>query len=283
MPDGTGLAKFAKRFPLRYFDVGIAEAHAVCFAAGLSTRGIKPVCAIYSTFLQRAYDQVVHDVAIQSLPVVFAIDRAGFVGDDGPTHMGLYDIAYLRTLPGVTVMAPRNENEVAPMLDLALTLDAPAAIRYPRGSTSGKHDEPIAPLVLGRAEVLRRGGDVAILALGNTVDTALDAYALLEASGFTPTVVNARFVVPLDETLLLELGETHRRFITLEEHSLAGGFGSAVVEFVNDRGMDVAVERIGVPNVLVQHAKPEAQRAQFGLSAENVAARVRALAPSRTV
>ncbi len=180
MPDGTGLAKFAKRFPLRYFDVGIAEAHAVCFAAGLSTRGIKPVCAIYSTFLQRAYDQVVHDVAIQSLPVVFAIDRAGFVGDDGPTHMGLYDIAYLRTLPGVTVMAPRNENEVAPMLDLALTLDGPAAIRYPRGSTSGKHDEPVAPVVLGRAEVLRRGSDVAILALGNTVDAALDAYALLE-------------------------------------------------------------------------------------------------------
>ncbi len=282
MPDGTGLAKFAKRFPQRYFDVGIAEAHAVCFAAGLSTRGVKPVCAIYSTFLQRAYDQVVHDVAIQSLPVVFAIDRAGFVGDDGPTHMGLYDIAYLRTLPGVTVMAPRNEHEVAPMLDLALTLGTPAAIRYPRGSTSGKHDEPVAPVVLGRAEVLRRGSEVAILALGNTVDAALDAYALLDGSGLTPTVVNARFVAPLDEPLLLELGETHRRFITLEEHSLAGGFGSAVVEFVNDRGMDVAVERIGVPNVLVQHAKPEAQRAQFGLAAENIAARVRALAPSQT-
>ena len=157
MPDGTGLAKFAKKFPQRYFDVGIAEAHAVCFAAGASTRGIKPVCAIYSTFLQRAYDQVVHDVAVQGLPVVFAIDRAGFVGDDGPTHMGLYDIAYLRTLPGITIMAPRNEHELAPMLDLALALDAPAAIRYPRGSTSGKHDEPVAPLALGHAEVLRAG------------------------------------------------------------------------------------------------------------------------------
>ena len=282
MPDGTGLAKFAKKFPQRYFDVGIAEAHAVCFAAGASTRGIKPVCAIYSTFLQRAYDQVVHDVAVQGLPVVFAIDRAGFVGDDGPTHMGLYDIAYLRTLPGITIMAPRNEHEVGPMLDLALALDAPAAIRYPRGSTSGKHDEPLAPLALGHAEVLRAGSDVAILALGNTVDAALDAYDLLADSGVRPTVVNARFVAPLDETLLLELAETHRRFITLEEHSLAGGFGSAVVEFVNDHGMDVAVERIGVPNVLVQHAKPEAQRAQFGLSAENVAARVRALMPTRT-
>jgi 1-deoxy-D-xylulose-5-phosphate synthase len=282
MPDGTGLAKFAKTFPLRYFDVGIAEAHAVCFAAGASTRGIKPIAAIYSTFLQRAYDQVVHDVAVQGLPVVFAIDRAGFVGDDGPTHMGLYDLAYLRTLPGITIMAPRNEAEVAPMLDLALSLDGPAAIRYPRGSTSGKHDDPLAPLVLGRAETLRSGSEVAILALGNTVDAALDAYDLLEAGGVRPTVVNARFVAPLDETLLLALAETHRRFITLEEHSLAGGFGSAVVEFVNDHGIGVTVERIGVPNVFVQHAKPEAQRAQFGLSAENIAARVRALTPTRT-
>ncbi|MEA2690171.1 MAG: 1-deoxy-D-xylulose-5-phosphate synthase [Candidatus Eremiobacteraeota bacterium] len=282
MPDGTGLAKFAKAFPQRYFDVGIAEAHAVCFAAGASTRGIKPVCAIYSTFLQRAYDQVVHDVAVQGLPVVFAIDRAGFVGDDGPTHMGLYDVAYLRTLPGITIMAPRSEAEVAPMLDLALSLDAPAAIRYPRGTTSGKHDEAPAPVVLGRAEMLRRGDGVAIIALGNTADAALDAYDLVRADGIEPTVVNARFVAPLDETLLLELAETHRRFITLEEHSLAGGFGSAVVEFVNDHGLDVTVERIGVPNVLVQHAKPETQRAQFGLSGENVAARVRALTPART-
>jgi 1-deoxy-D-xylulose-5-phosphate synthase len=282
MPDGTGLAKFAKRFPERYFDVGIAEAHAVCFGAGASTRGIKPVCAIYSTFLQRAYDQVVHDVAVQQLPVVFALDRAGFVGDDGPTHMGLYDVAYLRTLPGMTIMAPRNEFEVAPMLDLALSLDGPAALRYPRASTSGKHDEPLAPLVLGRAEVLRRGEDVAILALGNTVDVALDAYDLLDENGIRPTVVNARFVVPLDETLLLELAESHARFITLEEHSLAGGFGSAVVEFINDRGLSTRVERIGVPNVLVQHASQAAQRAQCGLSAENVAARVRALSPSQT-
>jgi 1-deoxy-D-xylulose-5-phosphate synthase len=282
MPDGTGLAKFAKRFPQRYFDVGIAEAHAVCFGAGASTRGIKPVCAIYSTFLQRAYDQVVHDVAVQQLPVVFALDRAGFVGDDGPTHMGLYDVAYLRTLPGMTIMAPRNEFEVAPMLDLALSLNTPAALRYPRASTSGKHDEPLAPLVLGRAEVLREGRDVAILALGNTVDIALDAYDLLDESGIRPTVVNARFVVPLDETLLLELAETHSRFITLEEHSLAGGFGSAVVEFINDRGLKTPVERIGVPNVLVQHASQAAQRAQCGLSAENVAARVRALSPSQT-
>jgi 1-deoxy-D-xylulose-5-phosphate synthase len=281
MPDGTGLAKFAKRFPERYFDVGIAEAHAVCFAAGASTRGIKPVCAIYSTFLQRAYDQVVHDVAIQQLPVVLALDRAGFVGDDGPTHMGLYDIAYLRTLPGLTIMAPRNEHEIGPMLDHALALDAPVALRYPRGSTSGKHDDPIAPIVHGKAEVLRDGSDVAILALGNTVDVALDAYELLAAEGVRPTIVNARFVAPLDETLLLSLPEKHHRVITLEEHSLAGGFGSAVVEFVNDKGLALAVERIGVPNVFVHQNSQATQRAQIGLSAENIAARVRALAPTR--
>jgi 1-deoxy-D-xylulose-5-phosphate synthase len=276
MPDGTGLAKFAKAHPTKYFDVGIAEAHAVCFAAGAAASGLKPVCAIYSTFLQRAYDQVVHDVVIQELPVVFAVDRAGFVGDDGPTHMGLYDIAYLRTLPGITIMAPRNEHEVAPMLDHALALKAPAAIRYPRGSTSGRWDEPVAPIVQGRAEVLRRGGNVAILALGNTVDAALDAYELCPA-GAQPTVVNMRFVKPLDEALLMELAESHTQFITLEEHSLAGGFGSAVVEFVADRGLDVHVERIGVPAVLVHHNKPEKQRAMFGLSAENIAARVTAL------
>ncbi|GAC1409438.1 MAG: 1-deoxy-D-xylulose-5-phosphate synthase [Candidatus Velthaea sp.] len=282
MPDGTGLAKFAKQFPGRYFDVGIAEAHAVCFAAGQATSGLKPVCAIYSTFLQRAYDQVVHDVAIQELPVVFAIDRAGFVGDDGPTHMGLYDIAYLRTLPGITIMAPRNEYEVGPMLDLALSLNAPAALRYPRGSTNGKYDEPIAPLAVGRAEVLRRGSDVAILALGNTVDVALDAYAAIPPGEPKPTVVNARFVKPLDEQLLIELAETHSRIITLEEHSLPGGFGSAVVEFVADRGLSIHVERIGVPSVLVQHNKPEKQRAMFGLSAENVAARVAAIRAALT-
>lgn len=277
MPDGTALAKFAKRFPERYFDVGIAEAHAVCFAAGAATAGLRPVCAIYSTFLQRAYDQVIHDVVVQELPVVFCMDRAGFVGDDGPTHMGLYDIAYLRTLPNVTIMAPRVEEEVLPMLRHALALGRPAAIRYPRGSTSGKYDVPPAPIEQGRAEVLRRGSDVAIWALGNTCDVALDACELLEAEGIRPTVVNARFVKPLDEALLLELAQSHPHFVTLEEHSLDGGFGSAVVEFLNDRGLGVHVDRLGVSNVLVQHNKQEKQRAQFGLSPESVAARVRAV------
>ena len=269
MPDGTGLAKFGKRFPERYFDVGIAEAHAVCFAAGLATSGLRPVCAIYSTFLQRAYDQIVHDVVVQNLPVVFCMDRAGFVGDDGPTHMGLYDIAYLRTLPNFTLMAPRTEAELQPMMEHALTLNSPSGIRYPRGSTSGKHDEPVAPIVHGKAEVLRRGSRVAVLAYGTVVDIALDGY--VEGT----TVVNARFAKPLDEALLIELARNHTHFITLEEHSLAGGFGTAVAEFASDRGLGVRVERMGVPNVLVQHDSQDKQRALFGLNGEALAARIR--------
>ncbi len=272
MPDGTGLAKFGKRFPERYFDVGIAEAHAVCFAAGLATSGFRPVCAIYSTFLQRAYDQVVHDVVVQNLPVVFCMDRAGVVGDDGPTHMGLYDIAYLRTLPNFTLMAPRCEAELQPMLEHALSLNSPSGIRYPRGSTSGKHDEPPAPLVHGKAEVLRWGRDVAVLAYGTTVDVALDA----DVEGIT--VVNARFAKPLDEALLLELQRDHSHVITLEEHSLAGGFGSAVAEFVSDHGLKLHVERIGVPNLLIQHDSQDKQRALFGLTAEALAARIKQIA-----
>jgi 1-deoxy-D-xylulose-5-phosphate synthase len=277
MPDGTGLAKFGKAFPERYYDVGIAEAHAVCFAAGAATSGYKPVAAIYSTFLQRAYDQIVHDVCIQNLPVVFCMDRAGFVGDDGPTHMGLYDIAYLRTLPNITVMAPRSEDELLPMLEHALSLGTPVGIRYPRGSTSGKHRDPIAPIVQGRAEVLRKGSGVAILAYGNTVDVALDAHDVIlsQSKEHRPTVVNMRFAKPLDEALLMELADTHSHVLTLEEHSLAGGFGSAVVEFVSDHGLGLAIERIGVPNnALVQHDAQPKQRALFGLTGEHVAARV---------
>jgi 1-deoxy-D-xylulose-5-phosphate synthase len=206
------------------------------------------------------------------------MDRAGMAGDDGPTHMGLYDIAYLRTLPHMTIMAPRIEDEVGPMLAHALSLDEPVAIRYPRGNSQGNHLEKPAPIVHGRAEVLRRGEGVAILALGNTCDTALDAHDLLVGDGqAAPTVVNMRFVRPLDEALLLELAQTHRRFITLEEHALAGGFGSAVVEFASDRGLKVAIERVGVPNVLIQHAKQVDQRAGFGLSGEHLAARISAV------
>lgn len=280
MPDGTKLAKFGKKFPERFFDVGIAEAHAVCFAAGAASAGLKPVCAIYSTFLQRAYDQVIHDVCVQELPVVFCMDRAGFVGDDGPTHMGLYDIAYLRALPGMTIMAPRCEEELLPMLEHALSLDRPSAIRYPRGSSAGRHQDKIAPIEHGKAQVLRSGSSVAVLALGNTCDVALDAYELLETlrgrDGTLPTIVNARFVRPLDEGLLEQLAAAHDVLFTLEEHSLAGGFGSAVVEWASDRGIDVRIERIGAPSVLVQHDAQPKQRARFGLAAEAIAERIAA-------
>jgi 1-deoxy-D-xylulose-5-phosphate synthase len=290
MPDGTKLSKFAKAHPTRFFDVGIAEAHAVCMAAGAATAGLKPVCAIYSTFLQRAYDQVVHDVCVQNLPVVFCLDRAGLVGDDGPTHMGLYDVAYMRALPNMTVMAPRNEDEMLPMLEHAIALGAPAAIRYPRGSRSGRHRDPIAPIVQGRSEVLRQGSRVAILALGNTVDVALDAYDLLKSGEYgpsdqLPTVVNARFAKPVDAALLEELlSSGHDRIITLEEHALAGGYGSAVVESVSDRALGLVVERIGVADVLVQHDSQARQRALFGLVANNVAERVaHAFNPSQEI
>ncbi len=289
MPDGTKLSKFAKQFPERFFDVGIAEAHAVCMAAGAATSGLQPVCAIYSTFLQRAYDQIVHDVCVQNLPVVFCMDRAGFVGDDGPTHMGLYDIAYLRTLPNMSVMAPRNEDELLPMLAHALSRNAPVGIRYPRGSTSGRHRDPVAPIEHGKAEVLRKGQGAALLALGNTVDVALDAYDLLASGEFgrsdrLPTVVNARFAKPVDEALIAELAADHELILTLEEHSLAGGFGSAVVEKVSDLGLSVRVQRIGVADVLVHHDSQPSQRALFGLSAQAIAERLaRALDPHQEI
>ncbi|MBV9028353.1 MAG: 1-deoxy-D-xylulose-5-phosphate synthase, partial [Candidatus Eremiobacteraeota bacterium] len=262
----------------RYFDVGIAEAHAVCFAAGLATSGFRPVCAIYSTFLQRAYDQVVHDVVVQELPVIFCMDRAGFVGDDGPTHMGLYDIAYLRTLPNFTLMAPSTEAELLPMLEHALSRSGPVGIRYPRGSTTGRHERVPAPVVHGKAEVLHRGRDVAILAYGTTLDVALDAFdretANLAEADAGITVVNARFAKPLDGALLLELARDHSHLITLEEHSLAGGFGSAVAEFVSDHELNVQVERLGVSNVLVQHDSQDKQRSLFGLTSDALAARI---------
>ena len=282
MPDGTKLSTFARRFPNRYFDVGIAEAHAVCFAAGAAAAGLRPVCAIYSTFLQRAYDQIVHDVAVQGLPVIFALDRAGVVGDDGPTHMGLYDIAYLRTLPNLTILAPRCEEELAPMLDFALECDGPVAIRYPRGSTSGRTIDVPAPIERGKSELLRAGSGAAIFALGNTVDVAMDAYRLLESGeygdmrGSLPTVYNARFVAPLDRDAILACAASHEMLVTLEEHSLAGGFGSALLEALADAGESVPVERIGVGETFLQADTQAQQRVAVGLDARALARRIAA-------
>ena len=286
MPDGTGLKDFAKAYPARCFDVGIAEAHAACFSAGAAAAGLRPLVAIYSTFLQRAYDQIVHDVAVQSLPVTFCIDRAGLVGDDGKTHQGAFDMAYLRTLPNMTVMAPSTEDELRAMMRFAHALhdspdhQGPIAIRYPRGSSVAREDRPpIAPLALGKAQVLHEGaaGGVAILALGICVDAALEAAETLRSSdGIDPTIVNARFVKPIDGECIERLARAHRVLVTVEEHSLAGGFGSAVLETLADTGISIPVVRLGIPDRFIAHATQAAQRAACRVDANGIVNAVRA-------
>ena len=272
MPDGTGLVRFGQEFPGRLYDVGIAEEHAVTFAAGLAAQGLRPVVALYSTFLQRAYDQVVHDVCTQRLPVVFAIDRAGLVGDDGRTHQGVFDISFLRHIPEMVIMSPKDENELRHMLWTAVQLGRPAAIRYPRGSGLGVPlDEELVDLPLGRAEVLRRGGDLAILAYGPLVHTALEAAEVMARSGVEATVVNARFAKPLDVDLILELAQGHDLLVTLEENALAGGFGSAVLETLEDhRPVRAHVRRLGLPDVFVEHGSQEILRRKYGLALQGV-------------
>jgi 1-deoxy-D-xylulose-5-phosphate synthase len=277
MPDGTGLVPFAKHFPNRFFDVGIAEEHAVVFAAGMARRGIRPVVALYSTFLQRAYDQVVHDVCAQRLPVVFAIDRAGIVGDDGRTHQGAFDISYLRHIPEMTVMAPKDENELQHMLATAVTHPGPIALRYPRGSGVGVNidNQPI-PLPIGKAEVLREGSDIALLALGTIVHPALAAAQALAKEGVNATVVNARFVKPLDSDLIIGLAKRYHRLVTLEEGALMGGFGSAVAEMLADAQLsDVALLRLGIPDHFVDHCPPAMAKAEFLLDPAGIVKAVR--------
>jgi 1-deoxy-D-xylulose-5-phosphate synthase len=233
MPDGTGLDRFARRHPDRCYDVGIAEQHAVTFAAGLAAEGMRPVCAIYSTFLQRAFDQIVHDVALQRLPVIFALDRAGLVGGDGPTHHGVFDLGYLRMIPNLVVAAPRDENELARLLETAVRSDRPFAIRFPRGSAIGALVDPEPePLPIGRAELLRQGGDVALLGIGRTVAVAQRAAELLAARGIQACVIDARFVKPLDEVLIGAAARRSRCVVTLEDHTGLTGFGSAVLELL---------------------------------------------------
>ncbi|HLZ48241.1 MAG TPA: 1-deoxy-D-xylulose-5-phosphate synthase [Candidatus Limnocylindria bacterium] len=280
MPAGTGLAPLFKEFPTRLFDVGICEQHAVTFAAGLATQGIVPVVAIYSTFLQRAFDQVVHDVAIQELPVVFALDRGGIVGDDGRTHQGLFDIAYLRPLPGIVLMAPKDEAELRQMVWTAVRYaehgGGPIAFRYPRGTGAGVPlDAPLVELPIGISETLREGADVAILAYGTVTQAALAAADALAADGIEATVVNARFAKPLDAERYLALAARIGRVLTVEEHVIAGGFGSAVGELFAERGAKVELEILGVPDEWVDHGAQKIWRRHFGLDAEGIAAAVR--------
>ncbi len=279
MLDGTGVERFNQTHPGRTFDVGLAEEHAVTFAAGLAAAGMRPVVAVYSTFLQRSYDQILHDVCLQNLPVTFALDRAGVVGDDGPTHHGVFDIAYLRHMPNMTVMAPRDEGELRDMLVTALSVDGPASVRYPRGEGEGV-DITREPEVLevGRAEVMREGEDAAILAVGTMVYRALEAAEALADEGIEAAVVNARFIKPLDEELILSLAERTGRLVTAEEGVLAGGFGAAVVEVLTDAGLsDVRVTRLGIGDEFVPAGDRERLLEERLLSAEGIADAVRSL------
>jgi len=255
MLDGTGLNKFAKLFPDRFFDVGIAEEHAVGFSAGLARGGFKPIVAIYSTFLQRGYDQLIHDVCLQNLPVVFCLDRAGLAGEDGPTHHGAFDIAYLRHLPNLIFMSPSTPEELKDMVEFALTLNSPVAIRYPKGSAP-LYRSPGAPIEMGKAEVLRSGKDLAIISIGSMAQIALDTAALLSKRKVEATVVNARFIKPLDVNLLAEVLGRIKKVVTIEEGVLDGGFGSSVLEFIERSGpKGVKVRRIGLPDKFIEHGK----------------------------
>jgi 1-deoxy-D-xylulose-5-phosphate synthase len=278
MPSGTGLDLFGKQFPARTFDVGIAEQHAVTFAGGLAAEGYKPFCAIYSTFLQRAYDQVVHDVAIQNLPVRFALDRAGLVGADGPTHAGSFDVAYLGCLPNFVLMAAADEAELVHMVATAAAYDSgPIAFRYPRGEGVGVDmPEESVPLEIGKGRILREGDRVAILSLGTRLSEALKAAEELEARGLSTTVADARFAKPLDEELILRLAREHEVLITIEEGSV-GGFGSAVLQLLAERGaldQGLKVRPMVLPDVFVEHDKPERMYAQAGLDAAGIVAKV---------
>lgn len=278
MPDGTGVCDALERFPERAFDVGIAEQHCVTFAAGMSCEGLKPVCAIYSTFLQRGYDQLVHDVCIQNLNVKFCLDRGGIAGGDGPTHHGLLDIAYLRAIPNIVVMSPKDESEMRDMLFTMLEHEGPAAMRYPRGSGVGAAiDQEPKLLEIGKAEILRDGGEVAIVAYGSMVHPSLQAADNLSREGIDTTVVNARFVKPLDAQLFLALARTKRLIVTVEEAYLAAGFGSSIVELLEESGLQdkVHIVRMGIPDRLVSHGDPKLLLAKYGLDVDGIYNRVK--------
>jgi 1-deoxy-D-xylulose-5-phosphate synthase len=284
MLEGTGLIQAKQRFPERTYDVGIAEQHAVTFAAGLACEGVRPVVAIYSTFLQRAYDQIIHDVALQDLPVTFALDRGGLVGADGKTHQGAFDLAYLRCIPNLTVMAPADENELRHMLHTALSLPGPAALRFPRGAARGVALEPVRALAVGRGRIVRNvpgKPDVCVVAVGTTLEAALAAAERLAGEGIAVTVVDPRFVKPLDAELIAGEAARAGRVVTVEEGCLPGGVGAACAELFADRGLTVSLRRLGLPDRFVEHGDPAHQRAELGLDADGVAAACRALVGTR--
>ncbi len=268
MKSGTGLDKFEKAFPERFFDVGIAEQHAVTFAGGLAISGMRPVCAIYSTFFQRAFDQTIHDVALQNLPVIFALDRAGLVGDDGPTHNGPFDISYLRLIPNMTVMVPKDENELGHMLYTATYVNGPSSIRYPRGSGIGiGKDDALVKIPIGKAEVMKKGKDILIIGIGPILYEAMEAANEAKADA---TIINARFVKPLDEGLILSEAKKHSHIITIEEGASAGGFGSAVSELLARKRISTPLTILGVPDRFIEHGKPTIQKQLAGIDRESI-------------
>lgn len=274
MKEGSGLVEFAKNFPNRFFDVGIAEQHAATFAGGLALEGFKPVVAYYSTFLQRAYDQLIHDIALQELPVVFAIDRGGLVGDDGPTHHGVFDIAYLRAIPNIIISAPKDEQELRDLLFTALESGKTFAIRYPRGAGMGTQTSGFKKIEIGSWEVLEEGRDIAILAVGKYVSRALEVKKQLKIKGYNPTIVNARFIKPMDENLLHRVFRDYEYVITMEDGVLNGGFGSGVSEFMVDNGYLSKMIRFGIPDRFIEHGKVELLEKELGLDSHSITEKI---------
>ena len=274
MAEGTGLRRFHRNFPDRFFDVGIAEAHATTFAAGLAKAGLIPVFAVYSSFLQRAFDQILHDVCIQNLHVIFAIDRAGLVGSDGETHQGIFDISYLSVIPNMTIMAPKNKWELSDMMKFAVSYDGPIALRYPRGAAYDGLKEIRQPIELAKSELIRKGSTVAIMALGSMVKTAVDVVKLLEAEGITATLINARFAMPFDKEAIKKLPAEHSLLVTMEENVQSGGFGEHVTEYVKTNGIALEVLTVALPDCYVEHGNVEVLKKELHVDAESVAKRI---------
>ena len=270
MPDGTGLKRFRNMYPDRFFDVGIAEEHAVTFAAGLAAGGLKPVVAIYSSFLQRAYDQIIHDVCIQNLPVVFAIDRAGLVGSDGETHQGIFDLSYLSSIPGMHVMAPKNKWELSDMLKFALSLNAPVALRYPRGEAYAGLQEYRMPIELGKAEAIYLENEICLMAVGSMVKTAVEVRKRLHEEGFSCSVINARFVKPIDENAVEYAAKHHRFLVTMEENVASGGFGEKVREYFDGLTTDCKLINIAIPDEYVEHGNVDLLKKEIGIDEESI-------------
>lgn len=274
MAEGTGLRRFHRNFPDRFFDVGIAEAHATTFAAGLAKSGLIPVFAVYSSFLQRAFDQILHDVCIQNLHVIFAIDRAGLVGSDGETHQGIFDISYLSVIPNMTIMAPKNKWELSDMMKFAVAYDGPIALRYPRGAAYDGLKEIRQPIELAKSELIRKGSTVAIMALGSMVKTAVDVVKLLEAEGISATLINSRFAMPFDKEAIKELPAEHSLLVTMEENVQSGGFGEHVTEYVKTNGIALEVLTVALPDCYVEHGNVEVLKKELHVDAESVAKRI---------